>query len=346
MAQPGAPSRIVLALLWLLLGSAMVAVPVWVGWTSWRVVLEGHPAMLGTILLCGLGGLVALAWALASLVLGGRQDRAGSSDRTRVRTRRQLRRRAAGRVILAVPALAVCALVVGLLAYARPHAATPAAVAALPSSSEVRFANRLTWYELAPDREDARGRAVRPTTGLIFYPGARVDSRAYAATLRPLARAGYLVVVLKVPFGIPLITPAQARSALEVHPEIRYWAVGGHSLGGTAAASFASTAGQVKGLLLWASYPARPVIRTDLKVTSVSGTADGLTTPTDIEMSRASLPRTTRFVPIPGANHASFADYGEQPRDGVSTVPRAEAQKQVVAASAALLASLRPSPRK
>ena len=46
MVQPGARSRIVLAVLWLLLGTAMIAVSVWLGWSRWSVLLSGHPLLL------------------------------------------------------------------------------------------------------------------------------------------------------------------------------------------------------------------------------------------------------------------------------------------------------------
>lgn len=346
MAQPGTASRIVLAVIWFLLGCAMVAVPAWLGWTRWPVILNGHPAMLVAGIACAMFGVVAVAWAVASLIVGGRQDREVDSANPRSRTFVELRRRARWRVALAVPALIVCVLLVSLLVYARPFAATPAALAALRSTADVRYADRLTWYELAPIRTTGDGSPIRPTTGLVFYPGARVDSRAYAAALRPLARAGYLVVVLKEPFGLATVQPQQAESPLGVHPEIRYWAVGGHSLGGTAAASFASSAGDVRGLLLWASYPATPVLRTNLKVMSVSGTADALATPVEIQASKANLPPRASFVAVRGAVHSSFGDYGEQPGDGAPGVPRAAAQAQIVKASASLLASLKPTPRR
>jgi hypothetical protein len=346
MAQPGTPSRIVLALLWLVLGSAMVAIPAWLGWTSWAVILNGHPVMLVVAMVCALLGVVAVVWAVATLVIGGRQDRGGTPDSPRHRTRGQLRRRARARISLAVPALAIAALMAGSLAYAKPLAASSAAVAALPSSADVRYADRLTWYELAPTRKNSAGAPIRPTTGLVFYPGARVDARAYAKILRALARSGYLVIVLKEPFGFALTAPNQAKSPIEVHPEIRYWAVGGHSLGGTAASSFANISGEVKGLLLWASYPAARVTRTDLTITSIFGSADGVVTPADIAANRDKLPKRTSYVGVRGASHASFGDYGEQPGDGTPTLPTAVAQAQIVQASATLLAALTPRPRR
>ena len=42
-----------------------------------------------------------------------------------------------------------------------------------------RVADRVTWYELIPSHEDKAGNPIKPTTGLIFLPGARIDPRAY-----------------------------------------------------------------------------------------------------------------------------------------------------------------------
>src|SRR5829696_1409674 len=86
MAQPGTPSRVILAVLWLVLGGAMIAVPVWLGWTSWQAILNGHPAMMAAAIVCGLLGFVAVAWSIASLALGGRQDREGDPSHPAHRT--------------------------------------------------------------------------------------------------------------------------------------------------------------------------------------------------------------------------------------------------------------------
>jgi len=122
--------------------------------------------------------------------------------------------------------------------------------------------------------------------------------------------------------------------------------VGGHSLGGTVAASLADDDERVEGVLLLASYPADPIIRSDLKVASISGTADGLATPADIAASRAELPPDTTFVVIDGAVHSSFGDYGEQPGDGIPIIDRTAAQAEVDKAALALLVAVAPPPAK
>jgi pimeloyl-ACP methyl ester carboxylesterase len=169
-----------------------------------------------------------------------------------------------------------------------------------------------------------------------------VDPRAYAPELRRVAQAGFLVVVLKEPFGFSIADRDHAAAILENHPEVTHWAVGGHSLGGTVAASFAKDDRRVEGLLLLASYPSGPVERTDLRVTSVSGDADGLVTPADIEKSKANLPADTTYVVVPGASHASFGSYGRQPDDGTPSADPVAVQEQVATAAVNLLTAITP----
>ena len=347
MVQPGARSRIVLAILWLLLGAALIALPVWLGWTRWSVLLSGHPALLVLAIACAVVGVVAVLWAAGSLILGGRLDRENENAAIpRRRTPAQMRRRARVRIILAVPALLVAGSMVGVLAYVRPLAATPVALAALVPDDQVRIADRITWYEMSPIREDQAGNEIRPTTGLVFVPGARVDSRAYAHLLRPVVRAGYFVAVLKEPLGLPILDPDHPDSVLALHPDIAYWALGGHSVGGTTAAAAADLNEQVNGLVLFAAYPASPVERTDLKVVSVFGSEDRLVTPAEIEQAKADLPAGTAYLEVPGAAHIWFGDYGVQPQDNPGSGDRAAAQAAMAEAARALLASLAPPARK
>jgi alpha/beta hydrolase family protein len=346
MVQPGARSRIVLAIIWLLLGAAMVAVSAWLGWTRWSAILSGHPALLAMTIVCALVGIVAVLWAVGSLVLGSRQDREGDAWHPARRTPTELRRRARWRIILAVPALVVCVALVGVVAYARPFVATPVAVAALSPDDRVRVADRITWYEMSPIREDRAGNEIRPTTGLVLVPGARVDPRAYAHVLRPLVEAGYFVAVLKEPLGLSVLDADHAETLLAVHPEITYWALAGHSLGGVTAASLADANEQVHGLVLFGSYPASPIVRTDLKVASIYGSEDGLTTPADVDASRTDLPPETTYVEVPGAAHSWFGDYGDQPGDKTGSGDRAAAQAKINEATRALLVSLAPPPKK
>lgn len=344
MAKTGVRSRAALASCWLVVGVAMIAVPLWLGWTRWQAVLTGHPLMLALTIGCLLLGFVAVAWATATLVLGDRADDPGSD---RQLTAAQRTRRADRRIALGVPPLLLCVLLVTVLAWARPLSASPAGVAAMRSGNDVQVSDRITWYEMVSVAPDENGDVRVPAVGLVFLPGARVDTRAYGPLLAPLARAGYLVTVLKEPFGVALVDTGHARTVMELHPEIKTWAVGGHSLGGVAAASFAdeiATVGDaaVAGLVLYASYPSSRLERADLQAVSISGDQDGLTTPQDVAQSKKDLPADTRYVVVPGAVHSFFGDYGEQQGDGTPTVDRAVAQAQITKATAELLVAVTP----
>jgi pimeloyl-ACP methyl ester carboxylesterase len=184
----------------------------------------------------------------------------------------------------------------------------------------------------------------QPTTGFIFYPGGRVDYRAYAPAAHHIAAQGYLAVIVHLPLNLAVLDPAAAADVIAAYPEILHWTVGGHSLGGAMAANFThKNPGIVQGLILWASYPAGSddLSSSAMKVLSISGTFDGLSTPTKIEASRALLPANTIFVPIEGGDHAQFGWYGPQARDNPATISREDQQDQIVQATLDFLAGLK-----
>lgn len=311
---------------------------IWLGVAGWSwatrtdVLVAGHPAQALALTLAGVVGLVLLASAWRDPGARGegmRQDRTSALPRRR--TRRLLR------YAVRTLGLVVSVVVLGSLVYLRPFPASEEAASLTEGTAAVEVSDRWTRITLTPT-EGA------PTSGLVFQPGARVDPRAYLPLLTDVAAQGHLVVIVKQPFGLGFTAVGAPAGVIEDHPGVAAWAVGGHSLGGVAAAGYAGSAdgpGQVAGLLLWASYPLESLAdRSDLAVTSVSGSADGLATPDDIAASRPDLPPTTTFVEVEGAVHAFFGDYGVQPGDGTPGIGRGAAQEQIAAPSIALLASL------
>ncbi|MEP6630908.1 MAG: alpha/beta hydrolase [Lapillicoccus sp.] len=274
--------------------------------------LAGHPAYPVLLAVCVVVGL----W----LVGTGLRPVPADRPRHRVAT-------VVGRGLAALLSL----VVLGSLVYLVPATAEPGAVAAMAGAAAVRVSESPTRITLTP------GRA--PAAGLVFQPGAKVDPRAYVPLLQQVSAAGYLVVVVKQPVDIGFLAIGDPADVIAGHPEVTRWAVGGHSLGGVAAGVYAARPDTgVRGLLFWASYPLTSLAdRTDLVVASVSGTADGLSTPADIEASRAKLPPAAVFTAVPGGVHAYFGDYGPQAGDGTATIDRAAAQQQIVAATTTFL---------
>lgn len=209
------------------------------------------------------------------------------------------------------------------------------ALTALESGSEVAVTTD-RWLTFTPTEA--------ATTGLIFYPGGRVDPRAYAPTAHALAEEGVLVVIVPMPLNLAVLAPNRAQAVIDAHPEIDTWAIGGHSLGGAMAARFADEHPErIEGLVLWASYPAesnRLADQGSLAVVSIYATADGLATPAKIKASRPLLPPQTKWVEIAGGNHAQFGWYGSQDGDGTADISRKSQQNFVIEATLDLLRDL------
>ena len=208
------------------------------------------------------------------------------------------------------------------------------ALAALQSDQQVAVTGG-DWITFRP--VDAR-----PVTGFIFYPGGRVDYRSYAPLLRLIAARGYLVVVPRVLLNLAFFSPDAAAPIIAAHPEIKHWAVGGHSLGGVTAAMFVSNhPGQAQGIAFWASYPGdNRLLKSGVKIVSISASNDGLATREKIDASRPLLPAGTVFVSIPGGDHAQFGSYGPQPGDNPASISAQAQWTQVAAATVSLLESL------
>jgi hypothetical protein len=240
------------------------------------------------------------------------------------------------RILLAILGL-LAVLMLGFVAWgSTPAQPMPEALAALQSTSQVTVKTG-NWLTFQPA-------GVQPSTGFIFYPGGRVDYRAYAPAALVIAEKGYLVVIPHMPLNLAVLNPGAAVGVIAAHPEIRHWAIGGHSLGGSMAANFVYThPGAVNGLVLWASYPASSnnLSQAGVRVLSISGTLDGLSTPDKISASRSLLPVDTTWVPISGGDHAQFGWYGLQSGDNPAAITREDQQRQIFQATLSFLESLK-----
>lgn len=182
---------------------------------------------------------------------------------------------------------------------------------------------------------------AQPSTGFIFYPGGRVDDRAYAPILRQIAAQGYFVVVPSMPLNLAFFNTGAADQIIAQYPAIQYWAIGGHSLGGVAAASYAAKHPAIAGIVFWASYPADAALKDmHIKVLSIYGSNDGLSTVDKIDASRALLPADSMFVEILGGNHGQFGSYGPQAGDNTASISPEGQWAQIADATSIFLASL------
>lgn len=250
-------------------------------------------------------------------------------------------RRLASRALAAI-ALIVGAAAIGFLVWAlTPLGPSADALAALESGDGVTVTHAEgAWLFLPETASDA------PETGLVFYPGGRVDARSYAPFARALAAEGHAVAIVKMPLSLAVLKPGAASGILAM-PQlagVSRWAAGGHSLGGAMAAQFVADGAPecVRGLLLLAAYAPEGADLSDsgLYVVDVTASLDTVLDADAWASGKALLPGDTLRVTVPGGNHAGFGSYGAQSGDAEATITPDEQLAITVRAADELLDSL------
>lgn len=202
------------------------------------------------------------------------------------------------------------------------YRADPAADAALASDETVTVTEQNGSLIFAPEA---------PSAGLIFYPGGKVEYTAYAPLLHDLAADGILCVLVKMPCNLAVLDSNAANGIPEEFPDIAHWYIGGHSLGGAMAASYAGKhADALDGLVLLAAYSTADLTSSGLRVYTTYGSEDGVLNREKYEADRTNLPTDTTEVVLEGGCHAGFGSYGAQKGDGTPTLST-EAQQQQTA---------------
>ena len=231
-------------------------------------------------------------------------------------------------VLAAVIALtAVCALYLGDY--------YPADTEALEAFSPVHPVTREEWKDgtliTRPEGRD-------PVAGFIFYPGGKVEHTAYTPLMEALASEGILCVLVEMPFRLAVLDVNAAEGIPAAFPEVERWYLGGHSLGGSMAASYlASHTEDFDGLILLGSYSTADLSGSGLAVLSVYGSEDGVMNREKYGGYRPNLPEGFTEVIIEGGNHACFGAYGAQEGDGTATITPAEQLRQTAEAILTLL---------
>ncbi len=161
---------------------------------------------------------------------------------------------------------------------------------------------------------------------LVFYPGAKVDEKAYAPLCRMLAEKGVDCILVKMPLHMAF-TDRTAAGRYRSQYDYAHWYLGGHSLGGAMAASYAAQGDpHWDGLVFLAAYSTAPLPQT--KCCSIYGDQDGMMGRDSYENGKQYWPAGATELVIAGGNHAQFGDYGPQRGDGTATITAEEQLKQ------------------
>lgn len=214
-------------------------------------------------------------------------------------------------------AVVLLALVIGLGMYVGDYyCADASAVAAMAGSNMVSVQQSDKMAVFAPEN---------PTAGFLFYPGGKVEATAYAPLMLALAEQNVLCVLIPMPWNLAVLNPNAAEGIPEQFPQIESWYLGGHSLGGSMAASYAAKHPEkLEGLVLLAAYSTVDLTDSGLEVLSLYGSEDGVLNMEKYESCRSYLPEHTVEILIPGGNHALFGSYGAQTGDGKAGISAAE----------------------
>ena len=166
-------------------------------------------------------------------------------------------------------------------------------------------------------------------TGIIFYPGGKVEYSAYAPLLYRCAEMGITCVLVEMPGNLAVLDINAADGIQERYTHVNEWYLAGHSLGGAMASSYlASHAEAYEGIILLGAYATEPLQHE--RVLSIYGSEDRVLNMEQYEEGRANLPADYTELIIDGGCHAYFGAYGAQEGDGVPTIT-AETQWDITA---------------
>ena len=163
------------------------------------------------------------------------------------------------------------------------------------------------------------------TKGFIFYPGGKVEHTAYIPLMQACAEQGILCVLVEMPFNLAVFGVNAADGIQGEYPQIEEWYIGGHSLGGSMAASYlADHIEDYEGLILLGSYSTADLSDTDLAVLSVYGSEDRVLNREKYTEYKSNLPTDFAEAVIDGGCHAYFGMYGAQDGDGTPMISNHE----------------------
>lgn len=230
-------------------------------------------------------------------------------------------RKQAGIYTLIALAAMIVFLVVAFFAYVNDYRrADQTAAAILNSNASIRQEGSLTI--LSPDAGNDTG------VGLIFYPGGKVEEAAYLPLLDLLREQGITIALVKMPFRLAVFQINAADRVYDAVPTVSRWFIGGHSLGGAMASSYAAgNESRLSGLILLGAYP---VNDSPIPTLCLYGSEDIL-----LDLSK--LADVANVLRIEGGNHAQFGNYGVQQGDGVAMISRETQQEQAAEAMLAFL---------
>lgn len=222
-------------------------------------------------------------------------------------------------IILTLGIILITSLVGFILWANTPYPADDEALSALESTEDY-LVNQSNFIVFTPAKEY--------NSGVVIYPGARVDPKAYAPLCKYLVEEYHVCIIVPMPLNLAIFGINKADEARAMFPEIKYWVMVGHSLGGSMAARYLKSHEEdktLKGISFLASYSDVDLSKLEILATSFRGTNDNIFSKDTWLKTQSNLnPKYSTFTEIEGGNHAWFGYYGEQMGDGEATISHYE----------------------
>lgn len=175
-------------------------------------------------------------------------------------------------------------------------------------------------------------------TAIIFYPGAKVETSAYAPLMHRIAEERADVFLLDMPLHMAFFGINKADRIRSAYGTYSSWFMAGHSLGAAMAAQYVSEhLDAYDGLIMLAGYPTRNLHADGFSLLNIYGSNDGHTGM--LAKNPQYRPQDTTEVVIDGGNHAQFGNYGIQKGDGTSDFSALQQQEEAAAAIVSFIAS-------
>lgn len=169
------------------------------------------------------------------------------------------------------------------------------------------------------------------TTGIIFYPGAKVEPEAYSPLAFKLAEKGYMTIIVEMPLNLAVIDKDLGKEVIEYYEGVKYWYIGGHSLGGAMAGNFAYEHNNlIEGVFFLGAYPVEDLSELPLNGLLVNGALDGIIDKERLKEAEKLMPKNSLNIRIEGGNHSQFGSYGLQKNDQEAEIPFEEQQEKTI----------------
>jgi hypothetical protein len=164
---------------------------------------------------------------------------------------------------------------------------------------------------------------------IVFYPGGKVEFKAYSGLMYELADRGYLCLLPRMPENLAFLRVDAVDMIKQAYPSetdafsSAKWYLAGHSLGGVAASQYLYEHledSNFAGLILCASYTTEDFSQKDLRLLSIYGSEDKVLNMDSYIENKKNWPEDNEEYVIQGGIHSFFGNYGIQADDGTPAI--------------------------